>query len=265
MKKENIVKIANRISFVAIGLLLYWVFAFTTITVFGLKVFRQNITETFYLSILGILSILVAALIVNIMLNLTIMSESLSKRNERDQKQSKPKSSLWRIIFILSFPLIGLLLYSGDIRTRQAKEKHLIKSAKYMVENNKVIMDKLGFMVFDSVYLHEVSTSLKLISKEDKNFPSVSLIHFDTIAQKEVFLQFNEWFHWSEGISKADFIYSATAEEREYMKNIFLNKGTKHRYTASDGNYELYYPVFQNNKIFILYFTDRQRYGKIGS
>lgn len=265
MKKENIVKISNRISFVAIGLLLYWVFTFTTITVFGLKVFRENITETFYLSILGILSILVAALIVNIMLNLTIMSESLSKRNESDQKQTMPKSSLWRIIFLLSFPLIGILLYLGDIRTKQAKENHLIKSAKYMVENNKVIMGKLEYMAFDSAYLHEASTSLTLISKEDKNFPSVSLIHIDTIGSKEVFLQFNEWFNWSEGKSKTDFIYSATTEEREYMKNIFKKKSTRHRYTASDGNYELYYPVLQNNNIFILYFTDRQRYGKIGS
>jgi NADH:ubiquinone oxidoreductase subunit 5 (subunit L)/multisubunit Na+/H+ antiporter MnhA subunit len=265
MKKENVIKIANRISFVAIGLLLYWVFTFTTITVLGLKVFRQNITETFYLSILGILSILVAALIVNVMLNLTIISESLSNKDESDKTQAKSKSSLWRIIFILSFPLIGLFLYLGDIRTRQMKEKHLIKSAKYMVENNKLIMDKMGYMAFDSVYLHEVSTALKLISKDDKNFPSVSLIHSDTIGSKEVFIRFNEWFRWSKDKSKADFIYSATTGEREYMKNVFQNKSTKHRYTASDGNYELYYPVLQNNKIFILYFTDRQRYGKLGS
>ncbi len=265
MKKENIVKIANRISFVAIGLLLYWVFVFTTITVFGLKVFRKNITETFYLSIIGILAILVAALIVNIMLNLTIISESLSKRNEPVQKQLRPKSSLWSIIFILSFPTIGLLLFLGDIRTRQLKEKLLIKSARYMVESNKTIMDKLGSMVFDSVQLNEVSDALRLISKEDKNFPSISLIHLDSIDSKKVFLRFDRYSYWPRNGSKLDFIFSVTAKEREYMKNVFQNKSTKHRYTASDGNYELYYPVLHDNRIFILYFTDKQRYGKIGS
>lgn len=263
--KNDIVKIANRISFVAIGFLLYWVFTFTTITVFGLKVFRQNITETFYLSILGILSVLVGALIVNIMLNLTIMSESLSRNILQEAKQTKPKRSFWRIAFLVSFPIIGLLLYLGDIRTRQAKETHLVKSAEYMIENNKAIMEKLGSLVFDSTYLLEVSSSLKLISKEDKHFPSVSLIHLDTIDGKEVYLQFNEWFHWSASKTKADFIHSATSDDREYMKNVFMNTNPKHRYSASDGNYELYYPVIQNRNKFILYFTDKQRYGKIGS
>lgn len=263
MKKENIVKIANRISFIAIGLLLYWVFAFTTITVFGLKVFRKNITETFYLSIIGILAILVGALIVNIMLNLTIMSESLSKRNEPVQNQLKPKQSLWSIIFIVSFPLIGLLLFLGDIRTRQVKEKLLIKSARYMVESNKNVMDKLSAVTFDSVYLNEVSTALRLISKEDKDFPSISLIHLDTIDSKEVFLQFDRYTYWPKNGSKLDFIFSVSAKEREYLKNVFQNKSTKHRYTASDGYYELYYPVIQNNRFFVLFFTDRQRYGKI--
>ena len=55
MNAKKLVKATNIIGMVAVTLLVYWVFALILIQVFGLKVFREHITEIFLMSILGIL------------------------------------------------------------------------------------------------------------------------------------------------------------------------------------------------------------------
>ena len=67
MNNNKISKIANIIGIVSITLLVYWVFTFILITVFGLKVFKENMTEIFYLSVLGILALMSGSLMISIM------------------------------------------------------------------------------------------------------------------------------------------------------------------------------------------------------
>ena len=45
MNPKKLVKISNTIGAISIVLLIYWVFVFITIEVFGLKVFKENITQ----------------------------------------------------------------------------------------------------------------------------------------------------------------------------------------------------------------------------
>ncbi len=56
MNPKQLVKLSNVIGIVSILLLMYWIFIFITIEVFGLKVFRENMTETFYMSVFGIVA-----------------------------------------------------------------------------------------------------------------------------------------------------------------------------------------------------------------
>ncbi|MBE9467791.1 MAG: hypothetical protein IMY72_05635 [Bacteroidetes bacterium] len=85
-----------------------------TVEVFGLKVFRENITETFYLSILGILALMFGALIINIMFNLTRIAQ---KHNNDNELLKNKKSKVVIIIIIVSFPFILGLLFGGDYLT----------------------------------------------------------------------------------------------------------------------------------------------------
>ena len=75
MNAKLLVKISNSIGLISIILLIYWVFTFVLIQVFGLKIFRQHLTESFLMSILGILALMGGALMLNIMFNLTRIAE----------------------------------------------------------------------------------------------------------------------------------------------------------------------------------------------
>ncbi|MDH5656269.1 MAG: peptidase, partial [Spirochaetia bacterium] len=113
MNRNTLIKITNRIAILTVLLLVYWVFIFISITVFDFKIFRENMTEAFYLSILGLFFILSGSMILNIMLNMTKISELIEKREQpvAEMKRSG-KYTFW--IYAASFPVIFFLLYGGD-------------------------------------------------------------------------------------------------------------------------------------------------------
>jgi hypothetical protein len=265
MNNKALVRLSNIIGITSIILLVYWVFIFISITVFGLKVFRENLTETFYLSVVGILALMFGALIINVMFNLTRIAE---KHNQDDLNNAKKTSKKLGIVFGLSFPIIFVLLYGGDYLTSIKKEKMLILSAKSIVENN---IEKSNILVnysFNEKWIIQTDDILDLYSKTDKNFPNVSVIVADSIDKSKVFLGFRDYYGKINDTifpAKKDFIQQTTEEEREYLKNVFYKNINEVRFSVSDGRYELFYPYFKSGKKIVLYFSDYQRYGKIGS
>lgn len=265
MNNKTLVRLSNIIGITSIILLVYWVFIFIAITVFGLKIFREKLTETFYLSVVGILALMFGALIINVMFNLTRIAE---KHNNDEINNVNTKSKKLGLIFGLSFPLVFGLLFGGDYLTSIKKEKMLIASAKSIIESNIEKSNKLLDYSFNEKWIHETEDILDLYSKTDKHFPYVSVIVADSIDKSKIFLKFRDYY----GIlndtippNKKVYIHQTTKEEREYLTNVFYKNFDKVRFSANDGRYELFYPYFKDGKKIILYFSDYQRYGKIGS
>lgn len=169
MNAKQIVRLSNIIGITSILLLLYWVFTFIIIEVFGLKVFRQNMTESFYLSILGILALMAGSLIVNLMFNLTRIAE---RKNEEEVNTKSTRRKVWTLLLI--FPLILIILFGGNYLTSAKKEKMLVDSAKSIIESNKSNSDKLVNYSFSKAYIKETTGTLRVLSETDKNFPSVT-------------------------------------------------------------------------------------------
>lgn len=265
MNNKSIVKLSNIIGISSIILLVYWVFAFTSVTVFGFKVFRENITQTFYLSVVGILALMFGSLMLNVMFNLTRIAE---KHNQDDINVSKQASKKLGLIFGLIFPVIFGLLYGGDYLTSLKKEKMLISSATSIIETNKEKLNKILNYSFNENWIIETDYILDIYSNTDKNLPYVSVIVVDTIDKSQVFLGFRHYYAYSNNptpLMKKDFIHPTTKEEREYLDNVFYKNLNEVRFSAFDGRYELFYPYAKDGKKIVLYFSDYQRYGKIGS
>lgn len=264
MNNKTLVRLSNTIGIISIVLLIYWVFVFISITVFGLKVFRENLTESFYLSVLGILALMFAALMINVMFNLTRIAE----KHNQDDIQVKATSKKLGLIFGLSFPIVFGVLFGGDYLTSQKKEKMLIQSAKSIIETNPEKTNELVNYSFDKKWIQRTNDILVIYSKTDKNFPYVSLIVMDTLEKSNVILGFRDYYaQWNDTISpmKKNFILGTTEEERDYLSKVFNSNLKEVRFSASDGRYELFYPYVKNGKKIVLYFSEYQRYGKIGS
>ena len=266
MNNRRLVRLSNIIGIVSIILLIYWVFIYIAITVFELRVFRENMTETFYLSVFGILALMFGALMINIMFNLTRIAE---KHNQDDFNQAKKKSKILGILIILSFPVILLFLYGGDYLSSRKKEKMLISSAQSIIESDSTKSKKLINYSFDKKWISETADILDFYSSIDTNFSSVSVIVADTLDNTTVFLGFETYSGFVSNdtipLQKIKYIRKTTKEERLYLEKTFSENGNEIRFDADRGNYKLFYPYSAKGKKIVLFFSDYQGYGKIGS
>ncbi|WP_461534247.1 hypothetical protein [Sinomicrobium sp.] len=264
MDPKKLVRLSNIIGIIAIILLVYWVFTFITIEVFGLKVFRKNLTETFYISVLGILALMVGALMINIMFNLTRIAQ---KHNKDEQPTKNITYAGW--IFLASFPVLLAILFGGNYLTSKQKERSLEESARSIVEANPSKSDFLVDYTFDEAWIIKASDILEILSKTDDNFPHVSILVRDAIEEEPVFLGFSSHYYGSLTDSiqpeKKSFIRKTSQDERDYLNSVFDGRTTDYRYSSHNGRYELFYPYAKGKKCIVIYFSEYQRYGKIGS
>lgn len=265
MNLKTLVKLSNIVALAAILLLIYWVFVFISVEVFGLKIFRENISQTFAMSVLGIIALMAGSLMINVMFNLTRIAER-HNRDEISELKGVSKKLGW--IFLLSFPLIFGLLFGGDYLTSKKKEAMLIDSGKSVIEKYPQKIDGLLNYQFGNDWLVETGSTVNLMSKTDRNFPNVMVIVKDSIDNSDVFLGFRSYSPPTDEPTRPDkqkFIVETTKAERDYLNKVFSEHSSEIRFSASDGNYQLYYPYSKDGKTIVLYFSDFQRYGKFGS
>lgn len=268
---DRIVKWTNTLGIIASITLIYWVSCSISITAFDLKVFGGHITGAFFLSVTGIIFVMMACLMLNIMANLTRISNALENRIQQTTpsagEKNNKKISLLLVLFFLSFPAIFGFLYFGDMATKIRKEQFIKESADALIVDYAEVIEKFAQYSFSKDFIQQTKQNLVLLSKTDENFPNVSLILRDEIESHKVFLIFSERTRYKEedDLSKADYIVSTSKEERDYLAFVFENGNLDYKYSANDGRYELYYPVQTQNGIIVLYLSQYNRYGKIGS
>lgn len=286
MNAKKLVKATNIVGMVAVVLLVYWVFVLILSNVFGLKVFREYITEIFLMSILGIFAVMAGALILNIMLNLTRIAE-------RGQEEESKGGRKTLCLLLAVFPLLAALLFGGNYLTIQQKRDILIQSSERIVKDNPAQIDALADYRFDLAYIRKTSEILDLMAKDNSSFKSAVIIVPDKIDNKSVYLAFsadssrltlsdevvpttNQNAEGSDNfvvnrngekvaVKKTDYVYSPDLKEREYLQKVFAGQTQEMRYEAEDGHYSLCHPYRKNGKTIILCFSDYQEYGKIGS
>lgn len=285
MDTRKLVKTSNIIGLVSVVLLAYWVFAFVLIQVFGLKIFREYITEIFGMSIFGIIALMAGALMLNIMLNLTRIAE-----RGQEVPIKSGKKMLYAVLMV--FPLLAALLFGGNYLTIKKKEQILIHSAQKLILHYPAQTAALTAYRFDLPYLKNTADHLDLLEKQDTAFRSVEIIVPDTINGTPVYLRFGSRFADStevvteetvgskaqdtiayqsadkkhKVIKKADYIYRGGLREREYLQNVFTNNLSETRFESGDGNYALFYPYRQDGKtVAVFRLSDYQQYGKFGS
>lgn len=268
MNLKLLVKLSNIVAAISIVLLIYWVFVFISIEVFGFKIFRENISQTFAMSVLGILALMGGSLMINVMFNLTRIAQ---KHNQDQIAELKSSPKKWIIALALTFPIIFGVLFAGDYMTSQKKQNMLVQSAKSIIETNSVRSEGLLNYEFNNQWLNETRDTLDFFEKTEKNFPNVSVIVRDSVTDAPVFLAFREYREMLNDQKvlvqpeKQSFLMRTTKIDRDYLNKVFDEGYSEIKFSASDGNYELFYPYVKGDKRIVLYFSDYQRYGKMGS
>lgn len=276
MNNKSIVNLTNKIALAFVIILIYWVFIFSMMAVFDFKIFRQNMTEAFALSVLGIMAVLCGAVVINIMLNLTRIAD-------KTQDASSSRFSFkWLAVFLLSFPLIFVLLYLGDFASKKKKERLMIAAAETLINDHPAIIKQLRQYRFERDYLFHAQENIRLLSKTDNHFPDIHVLTRDNIQQAPVILSVGSQYvnittddieervrkdprYTPTPLQKIDFIYSTNTEERQYLFNVLDGKDNGIRYEAYRNSYKLYYPIQSKEGNMVILLSDYMSYGKLGS
>lgn len=283
MNMQKWVKAVNTLGITAAVIMIYWVFAFLLVQVFGLKIFQQRITDMFGLSIIGILAVMAAALMLNIMLNLTRIAE----RGGTTEPTAGSKKTVW--LFALSFPVLAALLFGGNHLSTLKKRDKMLADAAYIVQNQPPVSSYR----FDYAHLQ---TLFRYLEQAGENVNAegsgirVVWVAPDTLNGRPVYLAIREPSDWDTDavfvgevgdsftvmaparknkrntVAKSDYRHHFSSEEQQYLNKVFAENGRDIRFNGYNGDYELFYPYQRNGKtIGVLWFTDSDRYGKLGS
>ena len=266
MNHDFLIKTTNRIAIYATLALLYWVFTFLVITVFDLRIFRERMTEMFFLSLLGIFAILGGAIVLNVMSNLSKISAAAADKYGTTKEAIK-QTPFKLAAFVLLFPLIAVALFAGNKLSDQRKQNMLISAAKNLVSENQVALTMLSDYKFTPGYIQKSEKILEVIKKIDKNLPEVMVIVPDVIDGKKLFLSFGSgnYYDKKEKLEMATYIFTATQQERAYLEKIFSGSDMNYKFNAENRGYQLYFPVMISGKKIVLYFSENERYGGYGS
>ncbi|MDR2718684.1 MAG: hypothetical protein LBB89_11575 [Treponema sp.] len=263
MNSKKMVKLSNTIGFVSVLALIYWVIIFITMQVFGLRVFKENTTTTFYFSILGILALMSGAFLINVMFN-------LSRIAERDKNEDLPakKNKRGIIIFLASVPAVICLLFLGNFISAKKMEINLKKSADEMIETFSAEIDRLTEYSFTKEWINDTANTLTVIEKIDENFDHVYLILQDDINGNKMHLTFSRYSTSKDEkteTDKIDYVSKSTLDEREYFEKVFHEKHKEKYFVSKDGSYKLFVPLEKNGNIIILMFSNARSYGTFSS
>ncbi len=277
MDKRRAVKLSNVVGGIAILLLIYWVFTFILIEVFDFKVFRRNMTETFFMSVMGILAVMFGALMINIMLNLTLIADKQVEANDKVIQSRKTK--YYGIILLLVFPLIFGFAYTGDMLTKRKKKEVMVSQLENLIKQDTKKFNYIANYTYSKEYLKKLDYYLNYFNKKKRRF---DVIVSDSVDGEESYLKFyryniqefdkietlnNDEKHYDTSLyDKGRYVFFPSAEgELNYLKSIFNNGKADVMFNADRGDYTLYYPYkYKGNTIVIRYYNYYE-YGKIGS
>jgi hypothetical protein len=262
MNSKKMVRLSNIIGFVSVLALIYWIIIFITMQVFGLRVFKEHATSTFYFSILGILALMLGTFMINIMFNLSRIAER--EKNEEAVVQKSKKT----IIFLASIPLVVGVLFLGDFISAKKMENELKKSADEIIRSYEQEINKISNYSFEKEWVNDVANMFKIIERIDKNFDNVYLIVADEINGNKMYLTFsNNTVNMDEKtiINKINYINKSTLEEREYLDKVFEKNYNEKYFVSKEGYYKLFIPYLNNKNKVILIFSNRQSYGTLSS
>jgi hypothetical protein len=263
MNSKKMVKLSNIIGFIAVLALIYWVIIFITTEIFGLKIFKETITETFNWSIIGILVLMFGALIINVMFNLSRIADKFNNDNEAIVK----KTGKGVIVFIGSLPLLIICLFLGNYLSTKKIENELKNSAEGIMKSYKSEIDKISKYTFDKDWINETTNLLSLMIRLDHNFNNMAIIFEDEINGSSFYLTFYDGRQVDERdeLNKINFIRKYDVEEREYMDKVFRGNYTQKYFMSNKGSYHLFIPYENNGKKMILFFSDQRYYGSLKS
>ncbi len=281
MNPAQHVKWLNRLALLAMGLMLLLLLGWAVVQVFGLRVFTRSLTQAVVFGGVGLFAVLGACLILNVMLNLSRMADSLAALHKDTATVGMPASGgdskRWLALMGAAAVLMVAGLFAGDAHTRSVKKQRLIDTAQSVMQERSARLDAaltLPDSLQQPALLQNLARQLALIEQTDRHVDHIGLLLPARYLGEPVVVQVNR--NWSnlrqdatvveQGMARVelgDLLFKTSADQRQWLFEAFAGRQPQPLYRHEGGHYQLFYPVKIGPDWVVLYFDDRQAYGKV--
>jgi hypothetical protein len=268
MKQSDKIKLAHTttwIMVVTISLIALFFVGFVITTTFDLNVFTSR-ASNFIISFIGFASVIIAcSAILNVSLNISLIADSRTQDLKENDSKFNSKKYLLLIFGLIS--LVTVFLFLGDYLTRQNEKNKIISEANDILTRYKISIDKIPLGLADTSKIGQIPETLKFLSNQKDEFPSVSIITIGNLDGQMTFLEINEYDNYKN--LKEPFygnsFYKCQIQDCDYLNSFFTGQTKEKHFWTNKDDYRLYFPFDSKGRKFIILFSKTQRYGKMGS
>jgi hypothetical protein len=265
--KRNLANVSIWVIIITVAIIVLFFFGFILTNTFDLKVFA-NKSSDFLLTLFGAsLVIVLCGAFLNMCLNISMIADAKVKEVAVESMGKKFFHHRFLWIGILTFVVLGGLLFLGDSLTRLKEKKVLVKQCEELMVQCDSSIVQISKSLADTSMIDDIPGILNFLGSQKEEFPEIVLITSDTYKGQLVFLKIGSGSN-GEDLKKTLFDYSLYASNQfdsDYLKAVFTD-GKKDYFFWSKGEaYKLYYPINKGGQKFVFLFSKSNRYGNIGS
>lgn len=275
---RSIAKLSYILALASIALLLLWSVGLITIVTFELKVFEKQSSEFLAMAILPILATVAGAGIINIISNVGIIANYITKQQERTTRFSV-KNIFYSYIVLAALLIVGLFV--GNSISNRIKEKELKIEMESVIRSNNTVISAINSTALEPDVVIGFADLMKFIDLQNKKLANPEIIFpcnyknmdtFCVITDNYVQKTFKKKVKESSPdsvitLDSLNYIWRANENEKSLISEMFKRKdtGAVEIQLDENGKYVLFQYIKNGNVDFIFKMEKKERYGRLSS
>lgn len=230
--------------------------------------FKENTAAALLAIFMGGIGISAVLLVLNIAANLSLIAGVKLEEHRMANPYSGHTSQMKRWIVLCSgLVAIGLVVtIGGTVYSKYRFQTLFLQQSQAIQQDNQTVFANIARRIGNGrdANRQDLATAMKVLESQQKNINNVAVIWASTIMEKRVLQKQDDYFYKDRG---EEFYVCDSPELCEWMNGFFEGKDQKTFRSSAfiDGAYDVYIPVVEGGKRFVLLLSSRQNYGKLGS
>jgi hypothetical protein len=233
--------------------------------------FRETTTSLLISAFVGAIGIIAALVLVNVATSVSLIADA--KVSELGVAPTAGRAKLWVALFVgLSLVLTGVV-FAGTYLSKRKYIKVVRHQAEAVVNENAPLLSELSKALASGTpaeYKHAEEIR-EFIENQRAELPGVTIVYADKFENRIALRMLNRSRYWLDQDKNESYrpeYYRCNEHiDCDYLKSFFAGNGisTLEQYDFRGSEYSIYIPVVGKESRYVLLFSRRNSYGKIGS
>jgi hypothetical protein len=229
--------------------------------------FRERTTSALLSALFGSVGLCAALLFLNVAANLSLIADASVPAEARG---AKSPLKAWAAGVAAVIALLIAVIAVGQISSERRYLKVVRDQADEVLKQNEGLLQKIGEHLKSDTpkALMSIPEILKFFANQRRDLPRLTLIYPGSFEGRPTLHALDQNDSWNPALPfKKDYFQCTKELDCAYLTDFFSGKKAEilTHLTRRDDDFSIYLPFEQAGARFVLLFSKRQSYGKLGS